>query len=138
MDISARKDHWTEKQPEKLRQPFEGWVYLDTDNDLSPTFIEDQDIPDWLWYEIEQVGLKSILLYTYDPLHFALVEGIAPGQCFKVQIHPPTYYRDYYGEWDSEIAWSLLQKCPFTDAQALATWVHWLSLDGEKIIWVGA
>jgi len=85
--------------------------------------------PEWLKEEIGQSGVEGIIrnewkLAGHSWAYWGLTEGIAPGQPFCVEIHPPHWYRcSYeYDEWDIEWTWDLVQVLPRTPEKAAKSW----------------
>lgn len=61
----------------------------------SPAWFEHEESLDG-WYFL--LGIESF--EAEDRLQWMLEHGVAPGQCFQVEIRQPTYYpRDYWGEY---------------------------------------
>jgi len=64
---------------------------------------DQDDLPEWLEYELGCVGLGDALGASgVDPARCVLEIGVAPGQPFLVRFRQPRYWQDYWGEWDSE------------------------------------
>jgi len=117
----VEEEDWTKKP----QVPFVGWLILDPE-DLGIQFAsEDEDVPGWLDYELGEIGWDILGLGCYDAETWALKEGIAPGQPFQVRIDPPHYHQDYWGEWDVDYEWDIIDKAPFTNDMTLAAWLAW-------------
>lgn len=117
----------------------------DDGEDLTPMIFEDEvpcwvveDIPGWLYDEINESGWDIILspqhrtaesglgwCFASTWTEWALREGIAPGQPFRIRVWPPEYSQDYWGEWDCEWEWEHVDKMPYDNEDTLAAWEAW-------------
>jgi hypothetical protein len=104
---------------------------------------EDGDKPEWLTYEVEYSGADIFDFggCTETPVGFgdegigrtatwALENGIAPYQPFRLRIQPPSYYScswEYPSEVDRDMDWWVDRITPISDFDASRRWEHWLS-----------
>jgi hypothetical protein len=111
------------------------WAEADFSKYPGPVFVEVTvgedfnwefgDIPDWLDYEICELGMDCVFDLR-DPVQFALENGLCIGQEFTLVVWKPDYYQDYWGEWDVEYQWLLWGITPVDPNQHLECWVEWL------------
>lgn len=137
------------EEPEhEPREPAVIVMVLEADDgeDLTPTLLDeevpgwdDEGIPGWLHDEINDSGWDIILspqhrttesglgwVFATTWTEWALREGIAPGQPFRIRVWPPEYSQDYWGEWDCEWYWEHVDKMPYDNEDTLAAWEAWL------------
>lgn len=100
------------------------------------TFIDGLDDPpevedilnrfEWFETELSDSGIFALLDdgESTNWTDWKLRQGIAPGQSFKVVIHPPAYRQDYWGEWDILYGdWEITWREPLSDD---IVWRAWL------------
>lgn len=91
------------------------------------------DMPSWLEIERDQAGWDGIL--ELDPrdderVTWAMENGIAPGQPFLMEIHPPRYFQcgsPFDGEeWDVEYSATLVKVAHLAAPEAADQWEAWI------------
>jgi hypothetical protein len=104
---------------------------------------EQGEKPEWLTYEIEysghdiyDFGGSTETHVTFGPegigrtATWALENGIAPYQPFRIRIEPPRYYNcswEYPQEMDVEHTWWVDRVMRISDFDASRRWEHWLA-----------
>lgn len=80
--------------------------------------------PEWIDEELGFSGWDFILeTYPEDfRPKWALAHGIAPCQPFLVELQPPRYSTDYYGESDVDFEWELIRIEPLDTRYAALRW----------------
>ena len=83
----------------------------------------------WIDYEVANGGWEGIFGFDLEWLNFALGEGIAPRQPFRVRFDQPNYHSHQTPdgtEYDVDFNWDIAWVEPLTDCSAANRWVEWL------------
>lgn len=95
----------------------------------------------WLEFETSVVGLDEVVGFTAsfygsddDRCREAwmLDLGVAPGQRFRLVMMYGSW-RDYWGEYDSEVCWDLIWVEPWTPQQCAEAWEAYFAWAGRPV-----
>ena len=102
------------------------------------------DYPEWLDYELESMGWDFLDgmadKWGFDNdfgryAQWALENGIAPFQPFRIVVWEPRWYKSSYeyDEWDREVDWEIQKIIPISDWDAARRWEH-LMMERRRFI----
>ena len=126
--IKSMEPSQPEPEWDFARQHCQVFVEVTLDEDLLWEF---GDVPDWLDYELCEVGWKCVF-GVVDPEKFALENGLCPGQTFTLVVWPPEWFSDYWGERDVEYQWEWWGAASVAPKEHLARWLEWLEMDQDE------